>query len=268
MNKPQAMNKQHEHKFLDDKGRVRQWPTKHKDQLLVLAYLATKSEYSTSYTEAEVNDILKRWHTFNDWPLLRRELFGQGFLDRNPNGSNYRLKELSTRLADLSLVRPNIEQDAPLAVKWLAGPAGRETLRLMGNTDEHNKPSTLEEEQVRMREFITATNQETWMIRFQDKVVGAVWLSLDATQYLLAPSIHIMLGDPSVRGQGIGGAVIKTLVERLKNGSQYEYLYSRYLTENAGSAKLLKNAGFTEDGQSYQDEDGLSFQNVNLRLKH
>lgn len=260
------MKKPHEQKFLDNEGRLKQWPTKHKDQLLVLAYLATKFKYGVSYTEAEVNEVLKHLHTFGDWPLLRRELFDRGFLDRNSDGSNYRLTEVSTDVAGLSLVRPNIEQDAPLAVQWLAGPAGRETLRLMGNTAEHNKPSTLEEEQMRLREFITAINQETWMIRFRDKTVGAVWLSLDATDYLHAPSIHIMLGDPSVRGQGIGRAVIKTLIERLKNSSQYEYLYSRYLTENAGSARLLNTAGFTEDGQSYQDEDGLSFQNVKLSL--
>lgn len=256
-----------EQKYLDDQNRLKQWPSKHKDQLLVLAYLATKFEYGTSYTEAEVNDILKRWHTFSDWPLLRRELFDRGFLDRNPNGSNYRLKELATSLPNLSLVRPNIEQDAPLAVKWLEGPAGRETLRLMGNTDEHNKPSTLEEEQTRLREFITATNQDTWMIRFQGKTVGAVWLNLDVTRYLQAPSTHIMIGDPSVRGQGIGGAVIGALIDRLKNDGQYEYLYSRYLTDNAGSAKLLKNAGFSEDGKRYKDEDDLNFQNVKLRLK-
>jgi len=261
------MNKPHEGRFLDGEGRLQQWPTKHKDQLLVLAYLATRFEYDVSYTEAEVNEVLKQWHTFSDWALLRRELFDREFLDRNLDGSNYRLKELPTGLPGLSLVRPNIEQDAPLAVEWLAGPSGRETLRLMGSTDEHNKPSTLEDERRRLRDFITSTSQITWMMRYEGRTVGVVWLRLDVTTHLSAPSIHLMIGDPGVRGRGIGAAAIRALIEQLKSDRRYEYLYSRYLTDNAGSAKLFKNAGFAEDGASYQDEDGLSFQNVKLRLK-
>lgn len=81
-------------RFQDNEGRVTQWPTKRADKLLILTYLASKFEFGRSYTEPEVNDILKTWHTFNDWPLLRRELFEKGLLDRNPDGSNYRLVKL------------------------------------------------------------------------------------------------------------------------------------------------------------------------------
>ncbi len=31
-----------------------------------------------------------KFYAFNDWPL-RRELYGQGLLDRNLDGSNYQL---------------------------------------------------------------------------------------------------------------------------------------------------------------------------------
>lgn len=259
-------SQKNEQKYLDDQGRLRQWPTKQKDQLLVLAYLATKFTYGTSYTEAEVNEVLKQWHTFGDWPLLRRELFDRNFLDRNPDGSHYRLQELPTYLPELTLVRPNIEQDATLAVGWLEGESGRETLRLMGNTDEHNKPSTIEDERQRLRDFVTATDQVTWMMRYQGKTVGAVWLRLDPTNYLPAPSIHIMIGDPSARGRGVGKAAVMALIEQLRQSGQHQWLHSRYLTDNLGSAKLLKNAGFIEDGKAYTDEDGLSFQNVKLTL--
>jgi uncharacterized protein (DUF952 family) len=78
-------------RFLDANERVNQWPAKHKDQMLVLEYLASKFKPGTSYSEAEVNDLLKKWRTFGDWPLLRRELFDRGFLDRKPDGSDYRL---------------------------------------------------------------------------------------------------------------------------------------------------------------------------------
>lgn len=77
-------------RFLDSDGLVKQWPKKLSDKRLILGYLATKFEFERSYHEREVNEILKRWHTFNDWPLLRRELFEQGFLDRNRSGTDYR----------------------------------------------------------------------------------------------------------------------------------------------------------------------------------
>jgi predicted GNAT family N-acyltransferase len=261
------MSKSNETRFLDSEGHLTQWPSKHKDQLLVLAYLATKFDYDTSYTEPEVNELLKQWHTFGDWPLLRRELFDRDFMDRDPDGSNYHLQELPTDLPGLVLVRPNIAKDAQLAVNWMAGPAGRETLRLMGNSEKDNHPSTLEEEQQRLRDFTTATNQITWMMRYQGRSVGAVWINLESSEHQQAPSIDIMIGDPAVRGQGIGTAAINSFIEQFKRTHPDEYLYSRHLMENAGSAKLLKNSGFTKDGQSYQDEDGLRFQNVKLNLK-
>lgn len=77
-------------RFLNDDALVKQWPKKLSDKKLVLEYLATKFEFERSYHEREVNEILKQWHTFSDWPLLRRELFEQGFLDRNRSGTDYR----------------------------------------------------------------------------------------------------------------------------------------------------------------------------------
>lgn len=80
-------------RFLDMSGHVIQWPKKQADKLLVLEYLAGKFEFGKSYHEREVNEILKQWHTFSDWPLLRRELFERGFFDRNRSGTDYQRLE-------------------------------------------------------------------------------------------------------------------------------------------------------------------------------
>jgi len=77
-------------RFLDDSELVKAWPRKLHDKRLVLAYLTDKFEFGRVYHEREVNEILKRWHTFQDWPLLRRELIEQGFLRRNKTGTEYR----------------------------------------------------------------------------------------------------------------------------------------------------------------------------------
>ncbi|MDQ5884929.1 MAG: hypothetical protein QG645_91, partial [Patescibacteria group bacterium] len=39
-------------RFLDENGVLVVWPSKHKDKLLVIEYLATKFEYNKIYSEA------------------------------------------------------------------------------------------------------------------------------------------------------------------------------------------------------------------------
>lgn len=77
--------------YLDEEGRVTRWATRRHvaHQNIILAYLAEKFEAGVEYSEREVNAILKAWHTFKDWALLRRELFERGWLNRLPDGTKY-----------------------------------------------------------------------------------------------------------------------------------------------------------------------------------
>jgi hypothetical protein len=75
--------------LLDAEGRVLRWPSKAIQKTAVLEYLASKFEFDRTYNELEVNTILKAWHVFSDWALLRRELCVNGLLDRTANGSSY-----------------------------------------------------------------------------------------------------------------------------------------------------------------------------------
>ena len=77
-------------RFLDENKKVFSWPKKHADKDLVLAYLITKFDFNSTYNELEVNEVLKQWHTFSDWPLLRRELFERGYFNRSLDGSIYK----------------------------------------------------------------------------------------------------------------------------------------------------------------------------------
>jgi len=78
-------------RFLNIDGQLKQWPSKRKDQVMVIEYLATSFEPNTSYTELEINEILKQNHTFEDWALLRRELYDLGYLERTRDGGRYQL---------------------------------------------------------------------------------------------------------------------------------------------------------------------------------
>ena len=89
--------------FLDDRDRLIQYPAKYRLQVISLFYLAGKFEPGRKYTEREVNDIIKNWHCFEDWTMLRRDLCDGHFLGREKNGSAYWLEEKPPVLADFGL---------------------------------------------------------------------------------------------------------------------------------------------------------------------
>jgi hypothetical protein len=66
--------------FLAADGRLKAIPTKHSKLLVVLDHLAQTFEPGRTYPEAEVNDVLQRFHP--DYAALRRYLVENGFLTR------------------------------------------------------------------------------------------------------------------------------------------------------------------------------------------
>jgi len=79
--------------FLDDSGKLKIYPAKRKQKILSLFYLASKFEKNKIYSQNEVNQILKNWHLFDDWAMLRRDLYDKFFFGRKPNGSAYWLED-------------------------------------------------------------------------------------------------------------------------------------------------------------------------------
>ena len=70
-------------------GIIIRWPKKKEEKRAVLEYLITKFEKGKRYSELEVNMILKRWHSFGDHSLLRRELYDNFLIDRTPDCHEY-----------------------------------------------------------------------------------------------------------------------------------------------------------------------------------
>ena len=87
--------------FVDDVGRLCQWPTRQKTQRMAAALLARRFEAGREYSEREVNALLVGGHTFGDWALLRRVLFDWRFIDRERDGTRYRLSpDAAERIAE------------------------------------------------------------------------------------------------------------------------------------------------------------------------
>jgi hypothetical protein len=69
--------------FLDQDGSLRTIPSKHAKLMVVLDHLSQSFEPGRTYPEAEVNEILTRFHP--DFAALRRYLVENGFLTREDN---------------------------------------------------------------------------------------------------------------------------------------------------------------------------------------
>lgn len=112
----------------------------------------------------------------------------------------------------------------------------------------------------------TERKQVTWAIRAQGETIGIVWLRLEDTDDIQAPSLFILIGNTSHRAKGIGSAVIKDTIRYAYCNLPYEKLYSRYLTSNNTAEGLLRKLGFERDGDAYDDAQGQAWQNVKITL--
>ena len=82
--------------FVNDDGRLTQWPVRQKVQRMACDYLVTRFEPGREYSEREFNQRLCDRHTFADWALLRRVLFDWRYIDRESDGTRYRLRARPT----------------------------------------------------------------------------------------------------------------------------------------------------------------------------
>jgi hypothetical protein len=74
----------------DKRGRLMRWPVKYSVQQLVMWVLWTRFDAKRSYTESEVNTILKAANLFFDHATLRRELINHKLMSRQSDCTDYR----------------------------------------------------------------------------------------------------------------------------------------------------------------------------------
>jgi aminoglycoside 6-adenylyltransferase len=77
----------------DTEGRIIRWPKKREEKIFVLGYLQSKFEKGKIYKEKEINEILLRWHLFNDFAMLRREMYTNHLLNRTRDCREYWIEE-------------------------------------------------------------------------------------------------------------------------------------------------------------------------------
>lgn len=68
-------------------GRLKQIPVKHKKFIIILDWISSHFQAEVFYTEAEVNEIIRRFH--DDHATIRRGLVDLGYLRRERGGGKY-----------------------------------------------------------------------------------------------------------------------------------------------------------------------------------
>ena len=70
-------------------GRIARWPKKIVDKNMILEYISLKIPVGVKFTEAGINEIIKKSILFDDYVLVRRELIEKGYLSRTKDCREY-----------------------------------------------------------------------------------------------------------------------------------------------------------------------------------
>ena len=90
----------------NDQGVMVMWPAKRQTQEICLWPLwAALPPFGAIMDEPQVNRLLNQVHGFGDAALLRRELWGAGFVTRNLDSSNYQRVEVAPPPEARELIR-------------------------------------------------------------------------------------------------------------------------------------------------------------------
>lgn len=77
----------------DAAGRLQRWPSKRSEQILALWAVWSFLPSRTRFDELEISSLLRSWHDYDDYALLRRELCDHDLLRRTPDGRIYQRVE-------------------------------------------------------------------------------------------------------------------------------------------------------------------------------
>ena len=82
-------------------GKLTHLPSKGKKKIMALVWLSEHIKPGCVFTEKAFNALLNKLHTFGDPAILRRELYDHYLVNRNPDGSDYRLNPERPSLDEL-----------------------------------------------------------------------------------------------------------------------------------------------------------------------
>lgn len=150
---------------------------------------------------------------------------------------------------DCRLEKPNLERDVSFVAEW---PKRSDANAL----DIINESAQYEESHQRL----------TWVVRTGDKTIGIVWLNLENTNDVQAPSVFMLTDNNHDDIKELSLAAMKEVIRYAYCNLPYATLYSRQLVVDDMADTLNKKLGFEKDGDSYTDDADTKWQNLRLVL--
>jgi hypothetical protein len=77
--------------YMDESGGLKSYPAKEKKKIIVLEEISKNFSKGKTYSEKEINRILKR--VYEDYVAIRRALIEYGFIERTNDCSSYWIRE-------------------------------------------------------------------------------------------------------------------------------------------------------------------------------
>lgn len=87
--------------FTDRYGILKQMPVKQRKRVIALKWLAERIPPEGCYSEREFNALLNTMHSFGDPATIRREMYDLYLIERDADGSNYRVAEDGPSIEEL-----------------------------------------------------------------------------------------------------------------------------------------------------------------------
>lgn len=75
--------------YLDQDNKVKVWPSKRKNKLLILECIVEALERDVKYTEKELDEYIYQYISFDDHVIVRREMYENKLIDRTQDGREY-----------------------------------------------------------------------------------------------------------------------------------------------------------------------------------
>ena len=166
--------------------------------------------------------------------------------------SHPRYRELVAE--NMRLIEPDL-QHASESLSWIGN---IDIVAFMGA----DFPSpTLEGEYERLQKILASTDEYSWMIECDGKVIGNVCINTiaETTQKcgMRAGNLTILIGDKNYWQKGIGNKACSAVVEWAFSDGGFVVITARALQENVASIKTLQKLGFTETGTGTESYGSL-----------
>jgi diamine N-acetyltransferase len=167
------------------------------------------------------------------------------------------------------VLRPLLSSDEVNVCRWISSPFIMENSFLIkSNKSKRSAFTTIEYAKLYFKILLTDNRRKSFAITYDKQPIGTIGFK-DITVAKDQAEIFIEIGEPSLRGQGLGKQAMKLLVSMAFTKEPFLKLLLNVLEFNAPAVKIYYNLGFTTKTKEiwHHDKYGLHWRVLTMELK-